>query len=478
MSISELCLSDATELAELVRTKKASPVEVVDAFLDQIDRVDPAVNAICTPLHEQARERAKAAEAAVARNEDLGPLHGVPIVFKDFTDTQGIRTTSGSLVRRDHVPDRDALVVERALDAGAIILGKSQTPEFALAGFTRNKLFGATRNPWDLGRTPGGSSGGSAAAVAAAMTPVAEGSDAGGSIRAPASATGIYGLKPQFGRIPFDAFRNKYSTLMTFGPMTRTVRDAALLMDVWSGPDERDPWSLPAPGHGFVGALDGDLTGLRVGYSPDFGHVVHPDVAAVVETGVKVLESLGCEVRRIPLGGWAEGHRAWNTIWAADMAGELGHLLPENEELMLDGTVDMIRRGLATTVEELERAHAVRSSFYGSVQRLFEDHDVIVTPVLAISPPSVDAFYRGPEVIGDVQIDPVSGWFFTCQFNLTGHPAASIPTGFTPDGLPVGLQVVGRRFADDTVLRVSARFEEAAPWRHHLPPAAVGAHGG
>jgi Asp-tRNA(Asn)/Glu-tRNA(Gln) amidotransferase A subunit family amidase len=464
-----LCLLDATELAERIRSRGVSPVEVVDAYLEQIDRVNPAVNAICIPLHEWGREQAKEAEAAVMRGNELGPLHGVPIVFKDFTVTKGIETTFGSLVYKGNVPDKDAIVVERARAAGAIMIGKSQTPEFALSGFTRNKVFGATRNPWDLTRTPGGSSGGSAAAVAAAMTPLAEGTDAGGSVRVPASCTGVYGLKPHFGRVPCEIFDSYYDTLLTFGPLTWTVRDAALLLNAWAGPDERDPSSLPATGEDYVAALEGDVRGLRVAYSRDFGYLVHPEVEAVTDEGVKVLENIGCQVDEIALGGWHDAHWSWNTLWAATAAGQLGHLLPQHEDILMAGTIDMISKGLALSAEELERAQRVRSRFYDTIRAVLDGHDVLVTPTLVIPPPSVESFSLGPEVVNDTQVDPYAGWQFTWHFNLTGHPAASTPAGFTPGGLPVGMQIVGRPFADDTVLRLSARFEEAAPWAHRRP---------
>jgi amidase len=293
----DLCWLDATTLAAEIRVARVSPVEVTAAVLARIERVNPTINAFCTVAAEAARAQARLAEAAVVRGDVLGPLHGVPISFKDLTETAGIRTTFGSRIREHHIPKADAPVVERARRAGAIVLGKTNTPEFGCKGVTDNRIFGATRNPWDLGRTPGGSSGGAAAALAAGLGPLAEGSDLAGSIRQPAACCGVVGLKPTLGRVPRFPNLNNWTNFACVGPMARTVRDAALLLSVMVGPDERDPMSLPLGAESFARAAEGGVAGLRVAFSPDLGYAaVDAEIRALCEAAARRFVELGCPV--------------------------------------------------------------------------------------------------------------------------------------------------------------------------------------
>jgi len=464
-----ICFKDATELARLIAARELSPVEVTDGFLERIEALNPAINAFCLVAAESAREAAAHAERELLAGDGaIGPLHGVPIAFKDLTPTAGIETAYGSWIFAGNVPDEDAVIVERTRRAGGIVIGKTMTSELGHAACARNLVSGATANPWDLERSPGGSSGGSAAAVLAAMAPVAEGSDGGGSVRIPASCCGVFGLKPQLGRIPLAEPAN-FGTLSCHGPLTWTVRDAALLMSVWSGPDERDPMSLPAGGEDFIAALAGGVAGARVAYSPDLGLPVEPAVRDVVRGGVAVLEQLGAEVSEIELsagaGLVAEFHRLWIGMEAALFGGAVEHF----GERMTRGVREEIARGGALAAVDYWRAELARSEFYARVRDVLAVHEFIVCPVMSVPPPSVHMFTDGPEEVNGEIVDRKTGWSLAFPFNLTSHPAASLPCGFTPDGLPVGMQVVGRRFGEAGVLALAARFEEAAPWRDRRP---------
>ncbi len=472
MAINEICLMDATELAGKISRKELSPVEVVDAFLGQIDKTQPILNAFCLLLGDQAREEARAAEEAVAKGRPLGPLHGVPIAIKDLTPTKGVRTTLGSVIFRDNVPDADAIVVERVKNAGAVMVGKTLTPEFGCSGFARNLLSGYTPNPWNFEHTPGGSSGGSTTAVAAGMVPLAEGTDGAGSVRIPASCTGVYGLKPHFGRIPLAIVETHFESLLSFGPITWTVRDAARLLSVWAGPDDRDPLSLPDMGEDYVAALEGGVGGMRVAYS-DLGFEIDPKVSAVVDRAAAKLEDLGCGVERVEIDGREEAWEAQVGIWQSLIASVFGEYVTEHRHQMTDYVPELIRRGQGMTAVDYHKAQAARSRYYDKINGIFQEYDFIVSPTIAVPPPSVHSFTFGPQEVNGKQIDPYIGWLCTWPFNLTMHPAASIPAGFTPEGLPVGLQIAGRRFAEGDVLRLSARFEEAAPWANERPPVAL-----
>ena len=458
-----MCLKDATELAALVRGRELSPVDVVDAFLARIDALDPQINAFCAVAADEARSAAGRAEDAVTAGEPLGPLHGVPVAFKDLTATAGTETTYGSWIHAGNVPDADAVIVERTRRAGGIMLGKTNTSEFGHSACARNLVHGATVNPWDPERVPGGSSGGSAAAVATAMAPVAEGSDGGGSVRIPASCCGIFGLKPQHGRIPLAANPN-FTTLACHGPLTWTVRDAALLMSVWAGPDDRDPLSLPATGDDWLGGLDGDVRGARIAYSPDLGLPVDPEVSAVVRRAAGALEALGADVEEVELRTGKDLVQQFHLLWIGMEAAQVGGFVEEYRDRMTRGVLDEVARGSSISALDYWNAEMARSAYYDTIRRLLDAHDFIVCPTIAVPPPSVHMFTDGPEEIAGEIVDRKTGWTLAFPFNMTSHPAASLPCGLTPDGLPVGLQVVGRRFRETDVLRLAARFEEAAPW--------------
>jgi aspartyl-tRNA(Asn)/glutamyl-tRNA(Gln) amidotransferase subunit A len=468
MAASDLAWLPALELAGLIRNKAVSPVEVVDAVLARIERVNPSLNAFCTVTAEDAREAALAAEVAVMTGEPLPPLHGVPFSVKDLVFTRRVLTTGGSRLFADHVPEEDAVVVERLKGAGAILVGKTNTPEFGHKGVTDNPLFGITRNPWNPDLTPGGSSGGAGAAVAAGLGPLAVGTDGGGSIRIPASFCGIYGLKPSFGRVPaYPQFPGWHGVSVT-GPMTRTVRDAALMLDVMAGPDDRDRHSLPADGgDSYLAACDAGIAGLSVAWSPDLGHArVDPQVDEICRHAAERFESLGCHVE-VVTPSWDDPEEIFRVMGAAEMHAAWGQALVDGEERLDRSLVALLRYGRTIGIEAYLRALHRREEFWTDVQRFLARFDLLMTPTVAVPP-----FATGRPAVKQIDGHPVSplGWLpFTFPFNLTGQPAATVPVGFTPVGLPVGLQIVGRRHSERTVLAASAAFEAAAPWAARRP---------
>jgi aspartyl-tRNA(Asn)/glutamyl-tRNA(Gln) amidotransferase subunit A len=466
--MSDLCWLSTTELAALVRRRKVSPVEIVDAMLARIDTVNPRLNAFVLINADAARREAKAAERAVGkRGVRLGPMHGVPFGVKDLVITKGVRTTFGTPLYRDNVPTEDAPMVERLKAAGGIMLGKTNTPTFGWIGATHNLVFGPTRNPWSLDRTPGGSSGGASAAVAAGLAPLHVGTDGGGSIRIPASCAGIYGFKASYGRIPIHPPSGAWS-LSHIGPMTRTVADAALAMDVCAGPDERDPGSLPPDGARYARALGGSLKGLRVAYTDDLGfaEVVDPEVSAVCARAAKAFRELGCRVDEVQP-KWPSMMEAWEQIFCGGIAARMAPYL-DQRELIDPGLLRFVEATLKNPPTRYVQAWLDRLNWWQHPRLFFEKYDLLLTPTIACAP-----FRVGLDTPGTIAGRAVSfyGWIpFTPAFNLTGQPAASVPCGFTKDGLPIGLQIVGRRFADTLVLRASAAFERARPWRQHRPP--------
>ena len=466
----EICWMSASDLATAIRTKKLSPVEVVRFLLGRIAAINPKINAYVTITEDSAMAAAKEAEDAVMKGRQLGPLHGVPIAIKDTNFTKGVRTTMGSRLMEDFVPEEDSVHVERLKKAGAIVLGKTNTPEFAAKAVTENLVFGITRNPWNLERTPGGSSGGSAAAVAAGLAPLATGNDAGGSIRIPASCCGVFGVKPQFGRVPSYPLFHLWESLLHEGPITRTVKDAALMLDVIAGPHWGDRHSLPLPGLNFAESLKGGVKGLRVAWSPDLGYAaVSHQVRTICEAAIKKFSEMGAEVEETQLDcGTAE--MTYATILDTDLGarlslfGPLDKLKDKLDPLLVE-RVSAVRN---LTASDYLKVSFTRQELSAKVGKLFQTYDLLLTPTLG-----VPAWPIGlPKVyVEEVDGKPVStrGWILTFPFNLTGQPAASIPAGWTEDNLPIGLQVVGRPYDEATVFRAAATFEEAKPWAHSRP---------
>ena len=461
----------ATELVRLIRTKRLSPVELVAHTIERVEALNPGLNAICTPTFERALGDARAAEAAVMRGDPLPPLHGVPTTVKDLALTRGVRTMSGSRLYEDRIPALDHVHVERMREAGLISLGKTTVPEFGWKGNGDSPVTGITHNPWKHGYNAGGSSAGAAVCAAAGLGPVHQGSDGAGSVRMPAAFCGVYGLKPSHGRIPYWPMPNNGS-ISHVGPITRTVGDAALMLQALAGPDDRDLTSLGVPPDDYPGRLDEGIEGLRVAFSPDLGYLpVDREVASLVREAAVAFTDLGCHVEEVNP-GWGDPIAMEHCLFACGLAGMLGHLVDAWEDRFDPGLVALIRHGLTYTAADLGRAQGERLLYYDRVRAFFERYDLLLTPSLSVA--AFDATRLIPEHWEQHPWDWLRWAGFSYPFNLTWLPAATCPCGFTPDGLPVGVQIVAGRFHDLRVLQASRAYELARPWAQHKPPLAAG----
>jgi amidase len=473
VSVTDVCLQDAVAIARLLRRREVSAREVVSAHVARIEAYDPLINAVITRTFETALTRAAAADDALAAGRPAGLLHGLPVAHKDMADTAGVRTTYGSPLFADHVPQRDALVVQRMREAGAISLGKTNVPEFGAGSHTVNPVFGATRNPYDHGRSAGGSSGGAAAALAARLITLADGSDLGGSLRNPASFCNVVGLRPSPGRVPAWPFTDVADPLGVSGPMGRTVADAALLLAVLAGPDPRVPLALdqkpPAlaePGQ-IAGLLDRDLAGTRIAWSPDLGLPVEPEVLAALAPARDVLAGLGATVTdaQPDLSGADEVFR---TFRAFAFATSRGGLLASNPGQLGPNITWNIRRGLELTTADLRRATVLRAALAERISAFFADVDVLACPVTQVAP--FDVTLDWVHEINGQPLPTYLDWMASAYLiSATGLPAISVPAGFTPAGLPVGLQLVGRRRGDWDLLAVARAFESATGCASRVP---------
>lgn len=470
MDGSELCWMTALELLSAYRDGELSPVEVTRAILERVEEVNGKINAIVTVTGDLAMEQAGAAEKAYRRGE-TGALEGVPVTIKDLISTKGIRTTLGSKLFEDYVPAEDAVLVERLKREGAVILGKTNVPEFGLVAVTDNLVFGPSYNPWDMRKTTGGSSGGAAGALAAGLGPLAVGNDGGGSIRVPASLCGVFGLKPQFGRVPsYPHVVHGWDTMNHEGPMARTVADAALMLDVMAGPDERDRSSLPASGVCYLDSIGGDVGGLKVAYTSGLAsQAVDPEVARITREAAFSFEKLGCEVTEDDP-GIPDMSSDLTTMVILETAAAQEDRLEEAKEMMYPLYRPFLDLPAAFTGIDMVRVLFHREDLWDVLRRFFERYDILLTPSTAC--PAFDfreGGMLGPETIDGEEASPASWVAFTFPFNFTGQPAASVPCGFTEGGLPVGLQVVGRRFEEPTVLRAAAAYEASRDWIDRHP---------
>lgn len=476
LTASQFATLGARDIASKVRARKLSAAEVTEAALARLDAFEPHIHAYCVPGHALARATAQAIDTRIAAGETVGALAGVPVGIKDLVATKDLPTAMGSPVYADFTPEDDDIVVERLKAAGAVILGKTNVPEFGYSGAGHNPLFPATRNPWDLSRTSGGSSAGSAASVACGVSPFAIGSDGGGSVRIPAALCGLYGMKASMGRVPlYPGCRDErypgissWESLEHIGPISRTVEDAALMLSVIAGPDMRDRHSLPEAGFDWLETLEGDLKGLRIAYSEDWGYAaVEPEVRRLCREAVQVFErELGCIVEPADP-GWEDPLSAFWSLVAADsdLAG-MRAWLPEHAQHMSPHLVDFLSR--PWSAEDFTNANRARQSICNRMARLMQRYDLLLTPTTAT--PAFGLFMQGPEVIEGRMVSSAHWLPFTFPMNMTGQPAASVPAGRTSDGLPVGLQIVGRHLDDPLVLRASRCFEKARPWAGDWPP--------
>ena len=459
----DLCTRTAVDLASLLARGEVSAAEVLDAHLDWIGQRNPALNAICTLDRDRARADARAADDLRRRAPDddaAKPLLGLPTAVKDLVPTKGIRTTFGSPIFADNVPDFDALIVERLRRAGAIVIGKTNTPEFGAGSQTFNPVFGKTRNPWDPSRTCGGSSGGAAAALASGMLPIADGSDLGGSLRNPASFCGVVGFRPTPGRVPRVPPEQGWDDLAVLGPMGRTVADAALLFSVIAGPDARDPISLGPPATPFHPVEPADLRGLRLAWTPNLGrYPVEREVVEICEAALPVFRDLGAEVEEAAP-DLSDADSIFRTLRANLFANKLGPLLADHRHQMKDTVIEEIERGLALTGSDVAGAQAERTRLHCRVVDFFQLYDALLLPTVQVLPFDIDRPYP-TEIEGHV-MSTYTDWMASCySITVTGCPAISVPLGVGPSRLPVGLQIVTTRRSDRMTLAIAAAFEAA-----------------
>lgn len=477
----ELAYMSAAEIALQIKKRELSPVDVIDAFIERIERRNPSITALVYLGFEDARDHAAKAQSAVLAGEPLGPLHGVPVAIKDNFDFKPgwISTIGGVRALRNRISQSYCVFAERIERAGAIIVGKTNSPVFGFRGTCDNYLFGPSRNPFNVTKNAGGSSGGSAAAVADGLLPLAEGTDGGGSIRIPASWCGVFGYKASFGRVPLVSRPNAFGGTSPFvfeGPITRTVEDASIALTALAGYDARDPFSLQER-IDFTPATRRSIKGWRIAYSPNFDvFPVDARVRTTVEDALKAFEDAGAHVEEIKIGinrPQKELSDAWCRIGMLGTLQSLEALKKEGIDLMKDHPQDLppefhewAALSANLSAADFLRDQIIRTEIYDAVQAVFDRYDLLVTPTLACLPVdnNSDGNTLGPCEINGEQVDPLIGWCLTYLINFTGHPAASVPAGLV-DGLPVGMQIVGRRYADEDVLAASATFERIRPWR-------------
>ena len=461
----------AVELARRIHAKDLSVREVMEAHLAQIERINPQVNAIVTLLPEQAMDQAAVADEALAHGEEVGPLHGLPVAHKDLHLTKDIRTTFGSPIFRDFVPEHDALIVERLKEAGAITIGKTNTPEFGLGSQTFNEVFGETCNPYDGTKTCGGSSGGAAAALACGMLPIADGSDLGGSLRNPANFCNVVGFRPSPGRVPAWPTLAGWFPLAVQGPMARTVEDTALMLSTIAGPDPRAPIAITQEGSLFRRPLARDFKGVRVAWSRDLGDLpVDPRVTAVIDGQRHVFESLGCVIEdgEPDFTDADEAFKTWRA-WLLEL--NFGELMKTSRDQMKDTAIWNIEEGVKLSGPQIGRAERKRTELYHRVREFMDTHEFLVLPVNQVPP--FDLKERYVEEINGVKMATYMDWMKSCYYiTVTGHPAISVPSGFTSEGLPVGVQIVGRHQDDWGVLQLAWAFEQATGFWRQKPPMA------
>ena len=466
----DFSFTSATALRKLIDEKQVSIIELVESFYRRIGDLNPQLNAYLALCPDQALAEARAAQDAVQRGDPVGPLHGIPISIKDLEMTKGIPTTVGSALFKDRTPEMDSVVVERVRQAGAIILGKTNTPEFGLSGTTENKLGEACRNPWNTNYTSGGSSGGAGAALAAGLCTLATGSDGGGSIRIPASFNGVFGIKPSQGRVPrFGGYgRPSANHFSQSGPLSRTVADTALLLQVLAGPDSRDPTSMRQTPPDFSSGLTAGVRGMRIGWSADFGYAaVDSEVAKITEQASVVFQELGAQVEDARLEIEDPFPEFWDVFATASYT-SYGHMLDQHRDDFTDYGLLALEHGASVSGADLSRALLRVDVLKRQFETLFDTYDLLITPTMAVPAFPIE---QRPTEIGGKQVEPFWGFLpFTYPINMTGQTASSVPCGYSSGGMPIGLHIVGPHGAEAKVLQASAAFEQARPWVDKRPP--------
>ena len=470
MSESDICFMTATEMAHRIRARKLSCREVMQAHLTRIDRINPIVNAIVTQIPpEQMLAAADTADKSLACGENTGPLHGLPIAHKDLVPTKDMRTTFGSRIYKDFVPDHDGLIVERLKKAGAITIGKTNTPEFGAGSQTFNQVFGETLNPYDTTKTCGGSSGGAAVALACGMLPLADGSDMGGSLRNPGNFCNIVGFRTSPGRVPVWPRFTGCFPISVQGPMARTVQDVALMLSVIAGPDPRSPIAIAEPGSLFTRPLDRDFKDVKIAWSQDLGEFpVDPRVTKILESRRRVFEDLGCIVEEAQpnFSDADEIFKVWRA-WNFEL--QYAELLKDHRELIKDTVIWNVEEGQKLTGPQIGKAEIKRTELYHRVREFMKNHDYLICPVNQVPP--FDINQRWVQEINGIKMETYIYWMKSCYYiTVTGLPAISVPCGFTPEGLPVGMQIVGRHNDYFGVLQIAHAFEQATEVWQRRPP--------
>lgn len=482
VGIEELAYMSVSEMSEKIKTRQLSPVEIVEYFIRRIEKRNGSLNAFVYYGFDQAREKAKEAEKALYSGETLGTLHGIPTAMKDLFDYPGwVNTNGGIPALKNNVTATKHIYTDRMENAGSIVLGRTNSPVVGFRGTCDNYLFGATKNPFDLSKNSGGSSGGGAAAVADGLVPFAEGTDGGGSIRIPAAWCGLYGFKASFGRIPFIARPNAFGTTTPFvfeGTMTRSVEDAAINLNALAGYDKKDPYSFETTTD-FTTSLNSSVKGMKIAYSSDFDvYPVEPEIKEMVSKAVRKFEELGATVEEVKFGikrSHYELAELWDRLITILTIESFDELKKRGIDLMKNHRGDLppeliywFEEVERMTIRDLIRDQQMRSEIYDAIQNVFDDYDLIVTPTLACHPVdnAPDRNTVGPKQINGESVEPLIGWCMTYFTNFTGHPSASIPAGLSKEGLPVGMQIIGKRNADGDVLAASAAFEKISPWSH------------
>ena len=473
MNKEDICFMSAFEMREKIKTQELSSIEITETIIERIEKINPIINAYCTPTFELARETAKKADEIVKKGEKLGLLHGIPTSIKDLMQTKGIRTTYGSKLYEDFIPEQDDIAVQRLIKAGCVILGKTNTPEFGHIALTNNKLFGETKTPWDIERNSGGSSGGAASAAASGIGPLSLGSDGGGSIRVPSSCCGVYGLKPTFGRIPsYPRIGIVFNSMDHYGPLVRYVKDAALMLNAMKGHHPADNNSFPDDDIDYVKILEDKPKKLKIGYSMTlgFGKALEDEVKESVLNGIQKFEQYDWDVEEANL-KIRKPELAFKTFAGVGYAYDLQKDYKNRLEDLSPDLIGSIRLGLDNNAMNIGKAKEQRKRVYEVMYQYFKNYDILITPTLpcpAFKPGWLETGTTFP-TIGKKSLNITSWMTFTYPFNMTGLPAASIPSGWSNSGLPIGMQIVGKRYDEKTVLQVSKAFEEASPWQEKRP---------
>lgn len=469
MNKEDICFMSACDVVEKIKTQEISSQEITEIMIERIEKINPRLNAYCTPTFELARETAKNADDAVKKGEKLGLLHGIPLSIKDEMPIKGVRTTFGSKLYENYFPEDDDIAVKRLKDAGSIILGKTNMPEFGLIGTTYNLIFGTTKNPWNLERTCGGSSGGAAAAIVSGLCSLSLGADGGGSIRIPSCLCGAYGIKPSFGRVPvYPTSGIHYDSLVHYGPIARYVKDAALMLDAIKGPHDADHYTLPEHNINYFEKVNEKPDNLKIGYSLDLGFakVIDSKVKESFENSVHKFEEFGwnVELAKIKI---RNPERAFLTILSVTYGYDLMSKLKDWRDKLTPEIIKAVEAGIPTTGMDFARAIHRRKALYEKFYLYFKDYDILLTPTTGL--PAFELGIPFPTKINGKTVSPTAWMPFTSVFNLTGLPAASIPCGWSSDGLPIGMQIIANRWRDELVLQVSKVFEEIAPWQDKRP---------